>query len=104
MEKIIVDGEVLYVEELKNVDGYHYSDNSVRDVLHLDSLAEALKPVVKIGKMVKSGLLEVQPNEIELEVQLQLAVADNVPIFALVKAGAEAHLSLKFVWKNEEVK
>ena len=104
MEKTIIDGEILYVEELKNVDGYHYSDNSVGDVLHLDSLTEALKPVVKIGKLVKNGLQEMQPDEIELEVQLQLAVSDNVPVFAIVKAGAEAHLSLKFVWKKEEAK
>ncbi len=104
MEKIIIDGETLYVEELKNVDGYHYSDNGVRDVLHLDNLAEALKPVVKIGKLVKKGLQEMQPDETELEVQLQLAISDNVPVFAVVKSGAEAHLSLKFVWKKEEAK
>ena len=103
MEKTIIDGETLYVGNLKSTDGYHYSDNGVGDILHLDALADALKPVVKMGKLVKKGLQEMQPDEVELEMQLQLAVSDNVPVFAIVNAGAEAHLSLKFVWKKEEI-
>ena len=102
MEKTIIDGETLYIGGLKSADGLHYSDNGVSDVLHLDVLAEAFKPVVKVGKLVKKGLQEMHPDEIELEMQLQLAVSDNIPVLAIVNAGAEAHLSIKFVWKKEE--
>lgn len=102
MEKVIIDGETLYVENLKGADEYHYSNNSISDILSLDTLSEALKPVVKVGKLVKKGLQEMQPDEVELEMQLQLAVSDKNPVFAIVSAGAEAHLSLKFVWKKGE--
>lgn len=102
MEKMEIEGETLYVEGLSNTGGYHYSDNSFGDILHLDALSETLKPVVKVGKLVKKGLQEMQADEVELEMQLQLAVSDNIPVLAIVNVGAEAHLSLKFVWKKEE--
>lgn len=103
MEKLKIDGETLYVCGLGNSNQYKYRDNSMGDLLRIEKISEALKPVVKVSKALKKGLQEMQPEEIELELQLQMAVSDDNLVFAIVNAGAEAHLSLKFVWKKDEL-
>lgn len=102
MKKIQIEDEILYVDYLGHTDN-GYRDNGIGEMLHMDSLKSALQPVVKVGKLLKEGLKEAKPDEAELTLQLQLAVSEDALAFALVKAGAEAHLSLKFVWKKEDM-
>lgn len=101
MDKIIIDGETLFISGVGNTDPNHYADNSIGDLLHLDSFSKALKPIVNISKSLKNSLQEIKPDEIELTLQLQLAVSENTIALAMVNAGAEAHLSVKFVWKKD---
>ena len=104
MDKIQIDGETLYIKELGNTDAASYVENKMCDSPNLDTLKDVLKPVVKMGKFLKEGLLETEPDEVELTLQLQLALSGNSIVFAVVNAEADAHLSLKFVWKQEDAK
>ena len=98
----MIENEILYINGLGYADG-HYADNGIKDILHLDTLTEALKPVINVGKLVKKGVQEIRPDEVELEIQLQLAISDKGIAFAIVNTTAEAHLSLKFKWKKEDI-
>ena len=100
MDKILVDGEILYIEGLKSLDGDEFEYNGVRDAFSIDNLKTALKPVAHVGKVIKEGMLELAPDEVEMTIQLQLAVSGDKLAFSLIKAEAEAHLTVKYVWKK----
>lgn len=103
MQKIEIDQEVLYISNVNEFDE-EYSENGIRDLFSFksDSLKKALHPVVLIGKTIKKGVWELSPDEIELSLELKLGINNNEPVFAIVNSEAEAHLSVKFVWKKEE--
>lgn len=100
MDKILVDGEILYIEGLKTLDGDQFQYNGIRDAFSIDNLKTALKPVAQVGKVIKEGMLELAPDEVEMTIQLQLAVSGDKLAFSLIKAEAEAHLTVKYVWKK----
>lgn len=100
MDKILVDGEILYIEGLKSLDGDQFEYNGIRDAFSIDNLKTALKPVAQVGKVIKEGMLELAPDEVEMTIQLQLAVSGDKLAFSLIKAEAEAHLTVKYVWKK----
>lgn len=100
MDKILVDGEILYIEGLKSLDGDQFEYNGIRDAFSIDNLKTALKPVAQVGKVIKEGMLDLAPDEVEMTIQLQLAVSGDKLAFSLIKAEAEAHLTVKYVWKK----
>ena len=100
MDKIVVDGELLYIEGLLSLDGDQFQYNGIRDAFSIDNLKNALKPVAQVGKAIKDGVLELAPDEVEMTIQLQLGVSGDKLAFSLIKASAEAHLTVKYVWKT----
>jgi len=100
MDKILVDGEMLYIEGINTLDGDQFQYNGIRDAFSIDNLKTALKPVAQVGKVIKEGMLELVPDEVEMTMQLQLAVSSDKLAFSIVKAEAEAHLTVKYVWKK----
>lgn len=105
MQKIICGDEIIYIDGLENFsnDGDPYEDNGIRDLLSLDTLKNALNPIVKVGKIMKQGFSEIAPDEVELTLQLQLGVSADKLVFAIVNTEAQAHLSIKFLWKPQDI-
>ena len=103
MEKIVIDGEELYVEKLVNFSEDGVRQNSLRDVFRTTSEAfkKALHPIVIAGKALKSSVLELQPDEIEVAFEVQMGTDGQNPIFGIGGASAEGHMAVKFVWKKD---
>lgn len=101
MKQIKIDDEILYIEGLQYLGDERYTDDSIRDYINIDTLRSALKPVVKVGKILKQGIQELSPQEVEFTLQLQLGVSGEKLAFAIVNTEAQAHLSVKFSWKRD---
>lgn len=99
---IDVDGDILYIEGLTKLDTSSYYEDGISDLLNIDTLKSALKPVVKVGKVIKDGMLELSPDEVEIAIHLQLGISSDKLAFALVNADAEAHFTVTYIWKASE--
>lgn len=61
------------------------------------SFHEALAGLQPIARGVLDALREVAPQELQVEMGLKLSAQSGV---ILAKAGGEAHLCVKMIWKN----
>lgn len=109
MKKIIIDNEVLFIE---NLEKFGDSDSGFKENGRLseflkaktDDFVKALHPIVLVGKAIKTGVAGLSPDEVELQMELKLGMdGDNNVAFAIVKGQAEASVSIKFVWKKDEL-
>ena len=41
------------------------------------------------------------PDELELSMQLEIAVNGETPVFKVISLGSKCQIAAKFVWKND---
>lgn len=67
-----------------------------------EKIQKALAPVIRLGNNLKSSIQDLSPDEIELSMQLSMSLENDNYVFSVVKAAAEAQISVKFLWKKKE--
>lgn len=103
MNEIVFNSdEVLYVENLKSLYNDEVIDNGVCGRITAESLKTALKPVISFGDVLKENIKKISPDETELTFQIKMALSGGKLAFSIVDAEAEAHLAIKFIWRNKE--
>lgn len=90
--------ETLYIKNL-DINGH---DGRNIFTLSKSDIKKSLKPILSLGQEVKESIKEMAPDEVEITMQVSVAVDNNNFIFCLVNASAEAQLSIKYLWKKEE--
>ncbi len=66
-----------------------------------DQIKKALVPVASIFDALKNAANDIEPDEMELEMQFSLSVNGETPVLKIVSATSSAQLSIRFVWKNQ---
>lgn len=100
-DKIIIDDEPLYIRGLEHHGGGYTDDGIVDRVISSNTIQSALKPIVKLSKMVTNELKKINPDETELTIQLSVGIEEGKLFFALADVSAEAQIAIKYTWKKE---
>lgn len=91
------NNEMLYIKNL-DVNGH---DGRKKFKLSKEEIKQSIKPILSLGQEVKDSLNEISPDEVEITMQVSVAVENNNFIFCLVNTSAEAQLSIKYLWKKK---
>lgn len=65
-----------------------------------DMLREAAQPLVDALGTLHQATQSMAPDQLELSMQLNLAVSGNTPVFKVVSMEGGCQFVAKFVWKN----
>lgn len=103
--KVEIDGEIIYVKGLDSSGGKYTDDGALADIISTSTTVQAaLKPILNLGRKLKSELRNLEPDETELTIQLSMGVDEDKLFFALADVSAEAQISIKWTWKKDEAK
>lgn len=97
MQEIRIDGCSLFFEKLETSGDDAFAIPS----LSADELETALEPIFNIGKGVQTKLSKLAPNDIEISLQLSLAIKNGKVFFIIMNGGIEAQFAVKLVWKKD---
>lgn len=67
-----------------------------------EMLSNAVAPLVDVLDMLHRESNRMSPDEIELTMQLEVALNGETPVFKVVSLGSKYNISAKFVWKKEQ--
>lgn len=65
-----------------------------------DMLIKAAKPLVDVLGVLHQAAQSMTPDELELSMQLELAVSGSTPVFKVLSMEGNCQLAAKFVWKK----
>lgn len=65
-----------------------------------DMLRQAAQPLVDALSALHQATQSMSPDELELSMQLNLAVSGNTPVFKVLSAEGSCQFAAKFVWKK----
>lgn len=65
-----------------------------------DMLRQAAQPLVDALGALHQAAQSMSPDELELSMQLNLAVSGNTPVFKVISMEGSCQFSAKFVWKK----
>jgi hypothetical protein len=68
------------------------------------TIKECLESLEKNAKFIKTSLESLSADETELSIGLKLATEGGSNFWLIAKASAEANLTIKFNWKNEDTR
>ena len=97
----------LFFEELEQLQkpiSVHDSQSRVGSemlVWNNDVLRQAAKPLVDALEGLHQEALSMTPDELELSMQLAIAVNGETPVFKVISLGSKCQIAAKFVWKND---
>lgn len=65
-----------------------------------EMLEKAARPLVEALSTLRQATESMAPDELELSMQLNLALKGSVPVFNILSTESGAQISAKFVWKK----
>ncbi len=65
-------------------------------------IKQAFEPIISFSKSLGNEIKNLNLEKAELSFSISLSMENQTPIFKILKSGAEAQFSLKFVWSNKE--
>ncbi len=104
VREVKINGGSIFFEELeqlKKPDRRHDS-LTVDTVLNWsdDVIKKAAQPLLDALSSLRQATQAMAPDEMELSMQLELAVNGETPVFKVLSLGSKCQIAAKFVWKK----
>lgn len=89
------------LEQLKIPDRRHDSP-TVDTIMNWsdDVIKKAAKPLLDALSSLRQATQDMEPDEMELSMQLELAANGEIPVFKVLSLGSKCQIAAKFVWKK----
>ncbi len=106
MHEVKINGCSIFFEELEQIqmsDEIHdaRADGDGSPLTWTDAmLKKAAQPLVDALDVLHQAAQSMAPDELELSMQLELAVSGNTPVFKVLSMEGDCQLAAKFVWKK----
>ena len=100
-----IDGYSVFVDQLNQIDANNRThDAGSNKVIEWTSeqITRAMVPLTSLMNSLRDSTRENIPDEMELALQLEVALKGETPIFKIVSAESSAQVAIKFVWKNKD--
>ncbi len=91
------------MEQLKMSHNTHDSSRGAKKMLDWSDnvLKQAAQPLVGAFEDFHQSVQSLSPDELELTMQLELALNGETPVFKVFSAGSKCQISAKFIWKKQ---
>lgn len=107
MHEVEINGYSIFFEELEDArkpsethDASRRKRSNEPMIWDATMLEKAAQPLVDILGVLHRTTQSMAPDELELSMQLELAVSGNTPVFKVLSAESKCQLAAKFVWKR----
>ena len=105
IHKVNINDCAIFFEELEQLDKANITHDgakpSEKDLSwSAETLKQAAKPLVDTLSALHEAAKPMVPDELELSMQLELALNGETPVFKVVSMGASCQIAAKFVWKK----
>lgn len=70
-------------------------------IVTVDMLKESLSPIIKVGKAVVDEAMELAPNEVTIELGLDIGFESGNLCWGIAKGSAATHFNISMTWKDE---
>lgn len=103
--EIKIDGYSVFVDQLKQMDANTRLHDAGSDKViewTSEQIKRAMVPLTSLMNSLRDSTRENIPDEMELSLQLEVALKGETPIFKIVSAESSAQVAIKFVWKNKD--
>ena len=101
-KELKIGDNIIYIDNIEQLGTCKDASRISREPLRWteEQIERALTPVVSIFDTLKNAAKDIEPDEMELEMQFSLSVNGETPVLKIVSATSSAQLSIKFVWKK----
>ncbi len=103
--EIKIDGYSVFVDHLNQMDANTRMHDAGSDKViewTTEQLKRAMVPLTSLMNSLRDATRANIPDEMELSLQLEVALKGETPIFKIVSTESKAQVALKFVWKNKD--
>ena len=106
VHEVEINGCSIFFEELEQLqepDETHdaWADSDGGPLTWTETMIKkAAQPLVDALGVLHQAAQSMDPDELELSMQLELAVSGNTPVFKVLSMGGNCQLAAKFVWKK----
>lgn len=101
-KELKIGDNIIYIDKIEQLGSSQDASRISHGALKWtkEQIEKALTPVVSIFDTLKNAAKDIEPDEMELEMQFSLSVNGETPVLKIVSATSSAQLSIKFVWKK----
>jgi len=104
MREVKINGYSVFFEELEQLQkpDRRHDSQAVETILNWsdDVLGKAAQPLLDVLSGLRQATQAMAPDEMELSMQLELAVNGETPVFKVLSLGSKCQIAAKFVWKK----
>lgn len=105
VREVIINGCSIFFEKLDEIqisDVTHDTKISDGPLKWTDeTIKKAAQPLVDALSGFRQAAQTMAPDELELSMQLELAINGTTPVFKVLSMGSTYQIGAKFVWKKE---